>query len=130
MSNSHVTNEALRLLADSRLRRACVMLWAMMLLSAAMIWRAVATDASWSAWFASGIMVGATFGAFGNLVAIVGHRRQMREAQDTTRQAATLLVDFVTDELHTRGDDYEAQLEPNGLITIHRRDRHEHRTRH
>ena len=128
MTNSRLTNEALRLMADQRVRLAGFMFWAMVLLSIATVWRASAADTAF-AWFASGIIVGATIAAFGNLISIASHARQMRESQDQARQAATLVADFVNDELDRRGKDYEALLEPNGLITIHRRDVREHRSR-
>jgi len=129
MTNGPITTEALRLMADRRMRMACFMLWAMIALTTATVWRASATDAFTGTWFAAGMLVGATIAAFGNIISIATHHREMRESQEQAREAAALVADCVTDELHARGDEFEATLEPSGLITIHRRGRPDPRAR-
>lgn len=129
MTNGPITTEALRLMADRRMRTAGLILWAMIVLTALTIWRASTVDAFAVSWFASGILVGATIAAFGNAVSIATSHREMRESLEQARESAALVADCVTRELNARGDQYEATLDPTGIITIHRRDQHELRSR-
>lgn len=126
--NSRATNDALRMLADARVRTAAFMFWAMVALSAATIWRASLVDHTLP-WFAAGIITGATFGALGNLVSIVAHWREMQDTQEQAREAAATIAGYVADELDKRGDGYEAMVGPEGVVVIHRRGEPEPRSR-
>jgi len=116
------TNEMLRLMAHRRVRSCALAAFGTMVATVFVVGYGIAEPASRFGLFMMGFSVACMLGAAANLLTVVSAARKMDAGLDATREAAVMIANYVNEELHRRGQGYEALVAPGEGIVIRRQE--------